>query len=86
MGAQIGHKKVGGRKKGKQNRSTAEIKTAFQNLLSANVDQMEEDLKTLQPRERLQVLLKLSDFILPRIQSVQSETVDTDNVIIIRRV
>jgi hypothetical protein len=75
-----------GRKRGKSNRSTAEIKTAFQNLLDANVSQMEEDLKSLTPKERIHVLLKLADFILPKIQSVQSDTVETDNVIIIERV
>lgn len=76
----------GGRPKGKPNRSTSEIKTAFQNLLDTNVSQMEKDLKELTPKERIQVLLKLADFVLPRIQSVQSDTADTDNVIIVRRV
>jgi hypothetical protein len=72
-----------GRKRGKPNRSTAEIKTAFQNLLDANLDQMEKDLKTLTAKERLSVLLKLADFVLPRIQSVQAESEKGDNEIII---
>lgn len=75
-----------GRKRGKPNRSTSEIKTAFQNLMSANIEQMEIDLQELTPKERIHVLLKLAEFCLPKIQSVQSDTVDTDNVIIIRRV
>jgi hypothetical protein len=69
----------GGRPKGKPNRSTSEIKTAFQNLLDANIEQMEEDLKELTPKERIHVLLKLADFVLPRIQSVQSESEELDN-------
>lgn len=72
-----------GRKKGLQNRSSAEIKSAFQNILDANLDQMEKDLKTLTAKERLSVLLKLCDFILPKIQSVQAEGEKGDNEIFI---
>jgi len=76
-----------GRKKGTQNRNTSEIKTAFQNLLDSNINQMEKDLKELTPKERITVLLKLADFVLPKISSVQAEGLDTgDNEIIIRRV
>jgi hypothetical protein len=75
-----------GRKKGTQNRSTAELKTVFQNLLDANISQMEKDLKELTPKERITVLLKLADFVLPKIQSVQAESEKGDNEIIIRYV
>lgn len=75
-----------GRKRGKPNRSTAEIKTAFQNLLDANVDQMESDLKILTPKERIHVLLKMADYVLPKIQSVAPEGAEFDNEIIIRYV
>ena len=75
-----------GRKTGTPNRSTAEIKTAIQNLLDSNIERMEKDLQELTPKERLQVLLKLSDFILPRVQSVAPEGEGFDHEIIIRRV
>lgn len=68
-----------GRKRGTKNRSTAELKTAFQNFLDANIEQMENDLQELTPKERIHVLLKLADFVLPRIQSVQSESEELDN-------
>jgi dsRNA-specific ribonuclease len=76
-------KKFGGREAGTPNRTTIEIKTAFQNLLDSNIDQMDEDLKALQPKERLNVLLKLADFVLPKIQSVQPEGFEGDNKITI---
>jgi hypothetical protein len=72
-----------GRPKGSPNRNTAELKTAFHNLLDTNIEQMEKDLKALQPKERISVLLKLADFVLPRIQSVQAESQKGDNEIII---
>jgi hypothetical protein len=75
-----------GRKKGTKNRNTSEIKTAFQNLLDANVSQMEKDLKALSPKDRISVLLKLADFILPKVQSVQAEGEGFEHEIIITRV
>ena len=76
-------KKFGGREQGTPNRTTAEIKEAFQNLFDANIDQMERDLQELTPKERIHVLLKLADFVLPKIQSVQSVSEEFDNKIIV---
>lgn len=76
----------GGRPKGSTNRSTTEIKKAFQNLLDSNIDKMGKDLQELTPKERIYVLLKLADFVLPKISSVQAEGAEGDNEIIIRRV
>jgi hypothetical protein len=75
-----------GRPKGSKNRSTSEIKTAFQNLLDANVIQMESDLKKLSPKDRINVLLKLSEFVLPKMKNTESDLKETDNIIIIREV
>ena len=75
---------LSGRKVGSKNRNTNEMKTAIQNILDTNISQMESDLKKLTPKDRLNVLLKLADFILPKVQSVSAETTETDNEIIIR--
>lgn len=75
-----------GRKKGKPNRSTSEIKTAFQNLLDRNIEQMESDLKTLSPKDRINVLLKLSEFCVPKVSTVQPDGEGIDNKIIIEYV
>ncbi len=75
---------LSGRKIGSKNRNTNEMKTAFQNLLDTNISQMESDLKKLTPKDRINVLLKLADFILPKIQSTPAENLETDNEIIIR--
>lgn len=73
-----------GRKKGQPNRNTIEIKTAIQKLLDTNVSQMESDLKKLSPKDRINVLLKLAEFVLPKIQPVAHEGAETDNEIIIK--
>jgi len=75
---------LSGRKVGSKNRNTTEIKTAIQNILDTNISQMESDLKKLTPRDRINILLKLADFVLPKIQSVPSVNAESDNEIIIR--
>ena len=75
-----------GRPKGSKNRSTSEIKTAIQKLLDTNVSQMEADLQELSPQQRISVLLKMAEFVLPKVQSVPSDIQETDNIIIIREV
>ena len=75
-----------GRPKGSKNRSTSEIKTAIQRLLDTNVEQMESDLQELSPKERISVLLKMAEFVLPKVQSVPSDMQETDNIIIIQEI
>jgi len=60
---------LAGRKKGTPNRTTYEMKLAFQTILDLNVEQMEVDLKELTAKERLTILLKLADFVIPKVQS-----------------
>ena len=55
-----------GRPKGTPNKTTAEIRNIFQLLLEQNLNQMKADIKALEPKQRLDVLLKLSEFILPK--------------------
>ena len=58
-----------GRKKGTPNRTNYEIKIAIQNILDENISQMEADLKKLNFKDRINVILKLADLVIPRVQS-----------------
>lgn len=75
---------LSGRKTGSKNKNTVEIRTALKTLLDSNVPQMEADLKKLSPKERLTVMLKLCEFVVPKIQPIPGEDSKTDNEIIIR--
>lgn len=63
--------KYGGRKKGSPNKTTLEIRNAFQILIENNLSQLQNDLDYLQPFERLKILIELSKFLLPQIKSVE---------------
>ena len=68
-----GSTKTGGRKAGTPNRTTSTLREWVQTLLDGNRKQIEEDLKLLPAKERVQILLRLLDYCLPRLQSVSTK-------------
>lgn len=62
--------KYGGRKKGSPNKTTVEIRDAFQILIENNLNQLQDDLDYLEPLARIKVLIELSKFILPQMKAV----------------
>jgi hypothetical protein len=54
-----------GRPKGVGNRTTTEIREHFQNLVSENLGQLSDDLKELEPMQRLKIIIELSKFVVP---------------------
>ena len=71
--------KGAGRPKGSTNKSSAQIKNAFQALLTMSLPQMIEDMNSLEPKDRLNILIKLSDKILPSLKAVD-QVVETRGV------
>lgn len=67
-----GRGRLGGRAKGTPNRQTNALREWVICLLNDNREQVEKDLKTLTPKERVQSLFKLLDFCLPKLQSVST--------------
>ena len=62
---------LGGRTKGSTNKTTTEIRERFKYLLNDNLDRIQEDLDSLEPEERLKVLLNLSKFVLPTLKNME---------------
>lgn len=68
-----GSEKTGGRTKGTPNRVTISLRTFVANLIDDNRRQIKKDLKSLKPKERLVLLEKLMQYVLPKIQNVSAE-------------
>lgn len=68
-----GTKKTGGRKKGTPNKVTESTRSWISRLIEENKTQIEEDLKALEPKERLQVLERFMQYTIPKMQSVQAK-------------
>ena len=58
--------KTGGRKKGTPNRTTKELKSVIHKVVEEHLETIESDLQALEPKDRLNVILKLVDYVLPK--------------------
>jgi hypothetical protein len=57
-------------RKGIPNKATSEVRKAFKQLVESNLPQMQSDLDSLEPRDRLKFILDIAKFILPTLQAV----------------
>tara|TARA_B110000902_G_scaffold158453_1_gene181642 strand:+ start:177 stop:404 length:228 start_codon:yes stop_codon:yes gene_type:complete len=69
MANKIG-KKYGGREKGTLNRLIKELRTILKNVLCNELERIEELLESLEPKERLEQVIKILPFILPKLDTL----------------
>jgi len=62
--------KGAGRRKGSKNKVTQEIRERFQALIENNMDKIQMDLYSMKPKERVDALLQLAQYVLPKLQTV----------------
>ena len=67
-------KKYGGRKKGTTNIMTKELRSVLKNILFQELEQIQERLDLLEPKERIELLIKLMPYVLPKVTSVSHTT------------
>ena len=67
-------KKFGGRQKGTPNRMTKELRTVLKDLLYEEIEELRERLNGLEPKERIELIIKLMPFALPKVTSVSHTT------------
>jgi hypothetical protein len=60
------------------NKTTAEIRERFQNLVSENLEQLNDYLKSLETIQRLKMIIELSKFVVPNLKATELTT-GTDN-------
>jgi predicted AAA+ superfamily ATPase len=70
--------KTGGRTKGTPNKTTNEIREYYQFLITNNLDKLNEDLNTLEPLQRLKMIIELSKFVVPTLKATDITT-DKEN-------
>ena len=66
--------KHGGRQKGTPNRMTKELRSVLKDVLYQELEQIQTHLDTLKPRERVELLIKLMPFVLPKVTSISHTT------------
>jgi hypothetical protein len=64
--------KTGGRVAGTPNKLTSELRTVLRDMIAAEMDALPKTLEGLTAKERLDVLIKLMPFCLPKVQAVRN--------------
>ena len=67
-------KKYGGRQKGTPNRLTKELRAVLKDVLYQELEQIEDRLDLLEPKDRLELIIKLMPYVLPKVTSVGHTT------------
>jgi hypothetical protein len=65
--------KTGGRVAGTPNRLTKELRTVLRDMIADELDALPATLEGLPPKERLDVVIKLLPFCLPKVQAVRND-------------
>ena len=63
-----GHDKATGRPKGSSNKATSKVRESFTSLLEDNLDQLKDDFKELDPKDRIKLFLDLSKYVIPQLK------------------
>lgn len=77
VGRPKGTKKSGGRRKGTPNKVTKTLRCFVSELIDANREQITADLNELEPRERLQIIEKFMQYVIPK---QNSQNIDITNI------
>jgi hypothetical protein len=66
--------KHGGRQKGTPNIMTKELRSVLKDILYQELEEVQERFKLLDPKERIELLIKLMPYALPKVTSVPHTT------------
>ena len=67
-------KKYGGRKKGTPNRLTKELRVLLKDIMYQELEEIQERFSLLEPKQRIELIIKLMPYILPKVNSISHTT------------
>ena len=67
-------KKYGGRTKGTPNRVTKELRSLLKDIMYYEIEKIQEHMDSLNPKDRLELLIKLMPYALPKVISISHKT------------
>lgn len=74
-------KKYGGRKKGTPNKLTKELRSVLKDVIYNELENIEERLDELEPKQRIELMIKLMPYVFPKLESIShtsNEPIDYD--------
>jgi hypothetical protein len=70
---------LGGRKAGSKNKITQDIREAFKKLIEDNINGLQEDIDSLDPKDRLRLIIDISQYVIPRLKQTDVSADITSN-------
>ncbi len=64
-------KKTGGRIAGTPNKLTSELRTMLKGIIAGELDALPQTFEKLPPKERLELLIKMLPYCLPKVDSIK---------------
>lgn len=86
MGFQKGKGKTGGRSTGTPNKTTEQLRAFWQLLLEENEEKIKKELKSLEGRDFLDAIFKMTEYVIPKLQRTEITGADGDELNIIFRI
>jgi len=74
-----GAPKTGGRVAGTPNKVTTDLRSWINELLDSNRQQIDKDIKQLEPQQRVAIFEKLLGYAIPKMQAVEAK-IDIDRL------
>ncbi|MEG1543263.1 MAG: DUF5681 domain-containing protein [Tannerellaceae bacterium] len=59
-----------GKPKGATNKTTRQAREMIQKLFDDNIDQVQQDLDAMTPKDRVEAMIKLLPYLAPKLQSI----------------
>lgn len=79
MGQFKGIRNNNGRPKGTPNKTTNEIRQKFNDFIDNNLEKLQKDLDKLTPKERVDAVIRLLPYIIPKLSEVSIDNTTEDN-------
>ena len=73
-----GKGRLGGRAKGTPNKISGTVKEWLQAVIDNNREQFEDDLKSLEPNERIKVISNLFQYVVPKASTDSNDDIPTN--------
>lgn len=79
MPFQKGKEKTGGRTKGTPNKVTEDLREKVSHILESQYETILKDLNKLEPKDRINIWIKLLEYALPKLQRSETKLKPSDN-------
>ena len=64
--------KTGGRELGTPNKTTTELRKVLKHMVDNELQNLQDNINELEPKERIELLIKLLPYVMPKVQTVSA--------------